>query len=207
MIFLTIGWSVVNYIYDEKEDVVEGFVEGQNMARDMHGDKTPFTSVFLTMRPDGIGQYPDSLYNNASGKYMPAQYRQVVVKVKDHAYTGWHIALYTIMALFALISIVVMAVCFLKLVYAINKSRIFDWKNVLKLRMIGIAMLVFFVSDAIISYMVYYMNVAQIDIKGYIVQSTGMSDFSLLLPALIILLIAEIFAMGLRLKEEQDLTI
>lgn len=207
LIFLAIAWSVVNYFYNEKEDFVEGFIDGQNKALNMYEDKTLLTSVFLTMRPDGIGQYPDSLYDSASGKYMPAQYRQVVVKVEDHANTGWSEAVYAIMALFVLASVIAMAICFLKLIYAINKSKVFDWTNVLKLRIIGIAMFVLFICDAIISYMDYYLNVAQIDVKGYVVHGTGISSFSLLLPALIILLIAEIFAMGLRLKEEQDLTI
>lgn len=46
-----------------------------------------------------------------------------------------------------------------------------------------------------------------VEISGYEITSEGMIEFPALINALIAFLAAEVFAIGLRLKEEQEFTI
>ncbi|MDL2212786.1 DUF2975 domain-containing protein [Bacteroides sp. OttesenSCG-928-J23] len=207
LIFVAIASSIVSYFHYESYDFVSGFQEGQKKANDLYTSDIQDENIFLTMEPTTLNHYPDSIYNEATGRYLPMQYREIVVKLEKATIKGWALAVSVFLALVVLASSIVQIVTFLRLIYVINKQVIFEWSNVVKLRIIGVAMLVAFAAYALFSFLVFNMSMDEINIPGYILKNKDVWNFTLLISGLCVLLMGEIFAMGLRLREEQDLTI
>jgi hypothetical protein len=108
--------------------------------------------------------------------------------------------LYWILAMIAIIT-------FIRLIVNINHAQIFAWGNVKLLRKLGFQLLGIYLM-VVVMVITDCMAASQtIEIAGYAPNwMIGFTNSNLLL-ALISLLVAEVFAMGLRLQEEQDLTI
>lgn len=222
LIFVAIGASFVNYFHSNWGEISWSFMRGFNEG--MHTSAKRFDASsqnqlkvesdkqvhYLNFISKDWSEFPDSVYNEVSGKWLPAKYRSVMVERDDKFPLGdnpWEMA-FTMLASFIFIgSALVQVVVFIMLIVAINQSVIFAWSNVWKLRIIGCAMLVSFIINAIHNYISFQADFAQISVPGYILENKDMWDFYLLIPGLGVLLMAEIFAVGLRLKEEQDLTI
>ena len=152
---------------------------------------------------------PDSLYNEKTGEWMPARIKEVIVYThKDDKGSSPLLdnAMHIIFILIAFSGCVMIIYNFIKIIVSVNKSVIFAWINVRRLRRIGLGFIIVFIADAIIS--IYGSNV----IEGMI----SLSDYSIiketfsirvLIDGMTAFIAAEIIAVGLRLKEEQDLTI
>lgn len=165
--------------------------------------------MFLNVHPKDYSSYVDSVFNEKTGQWIQAQYRGTIVVEqplvnKDYI---WANALIVLSSFIILIAAVILFIAFIRLILKINKSIIFHWTNVHKLRWIGSCMLVMFVAFGISGWMHNLINEANIGLKDYIISYEGVWDFQLLISGLGVLLIAEIFAIGLRLQEEQELTI
>ncbi len=96
-------------------------------------------------------------------------------------------------------TIIIAGIFIIMAVRNINKSIVFSWKNVRLFRWSGIMLFIhYFLSTAInqIDYRVFHSF-----------DGRWVNNMPALVPAVFILLVAEIFAVGLRLQEEQDLTI
>jgi hypothetical protein len=98
-------------------------------------------------------------------------------------------------------------ITFIRLIVNINHAQIFAWRNVKLLRKLGFQLLGIYLL-VVVMVITDCMAASQtIEIAGYAPNwMIGFTNSNLLL-ALISLLVAEVFAMGLRLQEEQDLTI
>lgn len=96
-------------------------------------------------------------------------------------------------------SIIIAGIFIIMAVRNINKSIVFSWKNVRLFRWAGIVLLIHsFLSSGInhIDYRVFHSF-----------GERWVNDVYAFVAAVFVLLVAEIFAVGLRLQEEQDLTI
>lgn len=206
LIFVAIIGSLVNLFGSLGGSLGDSAREGFEDA--LKADETNSRrSVTLFVKSEGSILYPDSVYNKATEEYLPIRYSTIDAMVRNDQVNHASSAVAGIMALVVAIAMIVVVVYFIKLVYAINKSVIFEWKNVVKLRIIGISMLIAFAGVAIYGYLSYVRVIANIDLQHYIVEYPSFLNFFLLIAGLGLLLIAEIFAIGLRLKEEQELTI
>ncbi|GEM_PF-58064 len=163
---------------------------------------------YLTVRPKDHAVFSDSIYNEATGQWIPAQYRGTVVveNMVEHNFDLLN-GLIGLASIIVLVSAIILFVAFIRLIFKINKSIIFHWTNVHKLRWIGSCMLVIFAAFGLANWMHYLIDSASFSLSKYEISSEGIWDFSLLISGLGVLLVAEIFAMGLRLQEEQELTI
>ena len=96
---------------------------------------------------------------------------------------------------------------FYKLINAINHEVIFDWMNVRRLNRIGRNLLISFILTQ--AYMItnYWEATRLFELEGY--EHNFWCDFQpmTLIMGLIALLVGRIFAIGLQMKEEQELTI
>ena len=95
---------------------------------------------------------------------------------------------------------------FIQLIVAINKSDIFNWKNVRRLRWLGVALLLNFISEAVPALMNDYELSSVFSLSGYSME-TSIDSVMLVILGLVSLIVGEVFAIGLKMKEEQDLTI
>ena len=96
---------------------------------------------------------------------------------------------------------------FYKLINAINHEVIFDWVNVRRLNCIGRNLLISFVLTQAYMLMNYWAAARLFELEGY--EHNFWCDFQsmTLIMGLIALLVGRIFAIGLKMKEEQELTI
>ena len=112
-----------------------------------------------------------------------------------------------LLTLISLIFIVKAIIQFYKLINAINHEVIFDWLNVRRLNRIGRNLLISFVLTQAYVLMNYWASIRLFELEGY-EHNIGCDFQSMtLIMGLIALLVGRIFAIGLQMKEEQELTI
>lgn len=204
LIFLAISFSLISSFVNSLSAMKAGFVEGQNMAEQ---EKDHDSSAFLTLAPTDESEYPDSLYNNVTQRWMPASHSTTLVRIPVSDVNKQHWVITGLLATVFTVSILTFLIVFLRIIIAINKSVIFDWSNVRKLRIAGACLLVSFISGCLTQYLMIASYSKIIDIPGYIISQRDTFDSSFLIWGLISLLVAEVFAVGLRLQEDQELTI
>ena len=91
-------------------------------------------------------------------------------------------------------------------VAVINKSQIFEWKNVRRLRWLGSLLIISFLFYLIPQVVNYWGLKEVFALDKYIIAPLALQVTDLLL-GLGCLIVAETFAIGLKMKEEQELTI
>lgn len=150
--------------------------------------------------------FTDSVYNEKSGEYVPASYSSMVVSVDTNS-TLWDLMESAILT-FVHVGVSIWAVIlFIRLIISINKSDIFNWRNVRRLRFLGVALIVSFCAQFLLA----YSNMASVSkvfsIPGYDLSLAELVSMTTLVLGLCSLIVGEVFAIGLKMKEEQDLTI
>lgn len=182
---------------------IRDFERGWNSVGS-NNDAQEYVMLDVYLKPDTAHMPTDSLYNKKSNTWMPAQIRSASVGIADEG-MPWVSGLAK--GIVKIILFVVLMVLFFKLMIEVGLSRVFVWKNVKLLRLIGLILILVSVMDYIeFKYAVESFR-AMIEIPGYIVSGNRLFNFMNLILGLAAFLIAEVFAIGLKLKEEQDLTI
>lgn len=197
---------LVNYFSSEfgehKDSFMRGYEEGS------HPKDTEYNLHFLTLIPQDYGIMTDSVYNLKSKSWLPARKENIVVTtpvIKKRPW--WEIGLTIPVALLLVGAFIMIINCFIRLILAVNKSIIFEWINVSRLRKIGTGFLTLYVTNVGIEFYYHWLTISEIEIPDYIISGGSVFNATTLILGLIAFLMAEVFAVGLRLKEEQDLTI
>ena len=170
------------------------------------GDEAQTELVYLSLETTESLAMPNELLNKKSGELMPASIKNATVKVTvgDRSMLT---LLSMVLCLFILnIGYIIVAYSFLRIIFAVNKSVIFEWVNVKYLRIMGIGFVLLFIANTILGFIQKYSFFKIMDIENYKIINSPF-DGSILLFGVISFLVAEIFAVGLRLKEDQELTI
>lgn len=94
------------------------------------------------------------------------------------------------------IAAIVSFACFFRFILNVNQNEVFVWDNVLMLRLTGIGLLV----------TVFAVSAEEL-LNGGSITAACDEYISILIFCVLNLIIAEVFAIGLKLKQEQDLTI
>ena len=182
LVFLVFCYSVFNM----GRDFGHGFSEGMKISHS--GNQSVEQAInfrIATLMPKDFSSFKDSVYNEKTGSYVPVAYTQMVTNVKVDRSTWMMVA---------------------QLIVAINKSDIFNWKNVRRLRWLGVALLLNFISEAVPALMNDYELSSVFSLSGYSME-TSIDSVMLVILGLVSLIVGEVFAIGLKMKEEQDLTI
>lgn len=211
LIFFCVGLSLVPSIYLMGNAFVEGIQAGMSQAEEEHEqgttniDAEALNPITLNLWPKSLAATSDKLLNQKDQKWYPASHYQTVVwaKSKDTGITGY----VSLLVLFGIFFIVKAIVQFYKLINAINHEVIFDWMNVRRLNRIGRNLLISFVMTQACMLINYWEATRLFELEGY--EHNFWSDFQsmTLIMGLIALLVGRIFAIGLQMKEEQELTI
>ena len=105
------------------------------------------------------------------------------------------------------VAIVWAVVLFIRLIVSINKSDIFNWKNVRRLRRLGILLIIGFVCTFLLAFLSFHNVEKVFSVTGYSLSMADMVHITSLVLGISALIVAEVFAIGLKMKEEQELTI
>ena len=191
------------------ESFMSGLMEGFNKGQTMDPKNLEFSDInglfLVTLKPIESYAMPDKLLNKKNGQLLPARINNAMIKAPIEI-SGSNMLWTLICSAFVIAGFITAAFNFLKIILAVNKSVIFEWINVKRLRRMGIGFVLMFVVGAILAYIEKYAVSELIDIENYKIINSPY-DGGILMFGVISFLVAEIFAVGLRLKEEQELTI
>ena len=98
--------------------------------------------------------------------------------------------------MFAILAALVSFISFIRFILNVNRSQVFVWENANLLRLTGVGLLVM---SLIVSADEYFSGASLIDVYD--------AYFGILIFSVFNLIVAEVFAVGLKLQEEQELTI
>ena len=208
LIGVAIGFSFINSeeISMLKASMSENFIDGQDYARKAKTESLINRIFFLNLESASSKNLPSEFLNKKSEEMASARINQIMIKVPVEVESGLGI-LFDFLFSLAMFAGVIMAIFnFLKIIFAVNKAIIFEWINVKRLRRMGIGLVIMFIASAIIVTNQNYIALKVIEIENYDIINSAYDGIILML-GMISFLVAEIFAMGLKLKEEQDLTI
>lgn len=148
---------------------------------------------------------PDTVINVRTGDKVPAMYKQMAVRVgKEINYS--YLIISSSCSLLDIALTISALIIFIQLILSINKSLIFEWKNVRRLRWLGSLLIASFICSLIPKTVNYWGLKDIFELENYIVAPFALQMTDLLL-GLGCLIVAETFAIGLKMKEEQELTI
>lgn len=212
IVVLVLSYSVFETGYYFVVGVKAGVEAGVEAAASMERQKELMNMKYISLMPDnmsvsGSGEFfLDSVYNEKSASYVPATYGSMIVSV-DTKSTAWGRIGFTLLNLVHLVICVWAIILFIRLVISINKSDIFNWKNVRRLRLLGLALIVSFCTALLPAYLTLESVGEVFSVRGYELNLSDMVNTTTLVLGLSTLIVAEVFAIGLKMKEEQDLTI
>ena len=221
IVLLLMGWSVLEMGYYMAVSATTGFKAGweyaKQQAEDPQAPPTPEMEVIGQLQyMEHVHLHPrtfdmehwlaDSVYNAKTQQYVPAMYAELMVSVPREESTAMQAA-GTLLGLLKLAASIWAIVLFIRWVVAVNRADIFTWRNVRRLRLMGVLMLVSCAATWLMEYLTLHDLEQAFALPGYELSLAGTVSLSVLLLGLCSLIVAEVFAIGLRMKEEQDLTI
>ncbi|WP_459187903.1 DUF2975 domain-containing protein [Parabacteroides sp. APC149_11_2_Y6] len=201
------SWSDISSSFRRGYEKADRFSEKRFESGKKQNKDESLNSHWLTLRKNEAGPaLIDSVYNAKTGKYAPASITGVLVEIPEEGTTGYSI-LICMLGMFLLPTIIVLVILFLKLINSVKSAAIFTYANIWRLRGMGICLLILGAVSVLGNYAGWLTATSLIDIPGYRITSQDIIEFSWFINAAVLFLAAEIFAMGLRMKEEQELTI
>lgn len=202
LVVLVLGYSVLEAAYY----MGEGFMAGVEMTQDNEGFDRAKNMKAISVLPADFSDFTDSVYNEKTGAYVPALYGQLLISVPVKTSPAALIAV-SLVQILGIAASVVGVILFVKLIVSINRSLIFSWRNVRRLRWLGVA-LIFHYLCMLIPLLVTGREVNQVfALRGYEIHQSDLVSVITLVLAIVSFIVAEVFAIGLKMKEEQDLTI
>lgn len=208
IVLLVLGYSVLEMTYYVGMGIKLGLEKGldDKIAAKEKEALNHLQAVQLMPEDLGGAILVDSIYNEKSGEYVPATFGQLLVSVDAHPGTMSRVI--STLALMANYVVIIWAVVlFIRLIVSINRSDIFNWKNVRRLRRLGIMLMLSFGCSFLSTFITFYNVKKVFSVPGYQLNMTDMVEITSLVLGISALIVAEVFAIGLRMKEEQELTI
>lgn len=144
---------------------------------------------------------PDSLVNSSIGKNVPYRIEALTTVIKDSFWNKLLMASAAPFALFALYGFY----CMFRVVLSVSRGTVFTRENANRMRIFAYSLILMGILMELHTYLEYRDAVSQIQFSGY-----EIAPYLMVFPwfsFLILALLAEIFAVGVKMKEEQDLTI
>ncbi|MDR0988052.1 MAG: DUF2975 domain-containing protein [Prevotellaceae bacterium] len=188
------GWS----------DFSDGYKDGRTMAGNLHTDSTRQTvftmPVYIEVRRTGA--VSDSLVNLQTGEGVPYSIHEMESRIVPTTATTIGTFLTGIASLACLFGIYQL----IRLLISISKRNVFTRRNIYRIRIFTYTMAAFRLLNIFTEWLCYRQAVHQLaPPAGYELKSFFYSDD--LLSLVIIILFTELFAVSVKMKEEQDLTI
>lgn len=207
-VFLVLGFSLYTSGYQFGRGIKIGLELGEEQGKKLEESKKellPGDYRLAELVPIEAMWEPDTLVNAKTGRQTPVVYKQMLVQIDPQMKVG-HLVLQMVCSLLYIVVTLVALILFVMLVASINKSQIFEWRNVKRLRWLGVLLIITFVCS-ILPKLVSQWGIGDVfGMERYIVAPISFQVTDLLL-GLGCLIVAETFAIGLKMKEEQELTI
>lgn len=151
---------------------------------------------------------PDSITCITNENIVPVVWERGSIFVPDNTIPTWYLILGIICELVTLVLFITLLIKFIKLIININKDFIFEQKNVKLIRHLGILLLII-ASSQIIHGIASEILILLLPYKfeGYDISAYWNIPWYNITFGLVALLMAQIWARGIQMREEQELTI
>jgi hypothetical protein len=212
IVVLVLSYSVFETGYYFIVGVKAGVEAGIDGNASEASQKKLMNMKYISLLPEHLsglgdnGLFQDSIYNERSGEYVPVSFNSMMVSVDTESTTLEQTA-FTLLNFLHIVICVWSIVLFVRLVISINKSDIFNWKNVHRLRLLGAALIISFCTALLPAYLTFRSVGNVFSVHGYELHLSDTVNTTTLVLGISTLIVAEVFAIGLKMKEEQDLTI
>lgn len=221
IVMLVLSYSVIESLYYMGVGVSVGVkagieiaedVKNNNSASDRHTKSHELANMkYVALLPHAIAGKEgellnDSIYNEKTGKFVPAMYSTMAIGIETQESVVSKV-LSGLAKLLGIVTVVWAMVLFIKIIVAINRSDIFNWRNVRYLRRLGVLLIISFGCSLLSEYLSLYNLREVLSLPSYDLTLSDMVSTTTLVLGLSALIVAEVFAIGLKMKEEQDLTI
>lgn len=215
IVVLVLSYSVLEagyYLFIGAKAGVEAALETPLKKESKRSAHKDFMNMkYISLLPEKFSEFDgaflqDSVYNRTSGEYVPVTYVSMLVSVDSHP-AKWEMIMVTVLTLLHMGMYLWAVVLFIRLIISINKSDIFKWKNVRRLRLLGIALIVGFSCTFIATYLNCRSVGNVFSLQGYNLDISEIVSTTMLVLGLCALIVGEVFAIGLKMQEEQELTI
>ncbi|MDO4164317.1 MAG: DUF2975 domain-containing protein [Bacteroides sp.] len=216
IVLLVLSFSVLQTGYYSLMGAKIGFDAGYDAANADAAQSAKMQALanmqIVTVIPDVFGEDAlnnmtrDSVFNVKSGKYVPAAHNMLYVYVNSGQGFKMRITMGVLSLLYLAFQIWAL-VLFIRLVISINRLSIFGWKNVRRLRLLGLMLIVAFGTQLLVAYINGQAVAEVFEMEGYLLRPFDAVRSLTLVLGLCSLIVGEVFAIGLKMKEEQDLTI
>lgn len=184
---------------DNWDDFRDGFIEGYNNGQADKSFNTATETVDVKVK--ALQMAHDSLVNNALKAKVPYRIEEIQVPFVPSPWSY----IFSIIELIFAFALIYGTYSLIRMLISISHRKVFISENVVRMRFFTYSFVLFVILSSLIEWLNNMEIVKQIEMPGYEVSGvkTGVS-WTLLV---IIILFTEIFAVGVKIKEEQDLTI
>lgn len=183
----------------DRKDISDSFMEGFNSTHQKEHFES-YRAVAVSVRPLETTRL-DSLTNSYTKENVPYKIKEVDVPIYPSVWSTIIMVLGGLSALAVLPGIY----CLIRLLIAISKRDVFSRMNIVRIRVFTYSLVIFQFLNSLLEWLDHLTVTKQIALKGYEIKDLHLSADWMLLVVLI--LFTEIFAVGVKIKEEQDLTV
>ncbi|TWV14092.1 DUF2975 domain-containing protein [Bacteroidaceae bacterium HV4-6-C5C] len=208
IVMLVLSYSVLEAVYYMGIGFKSGVELGMSTKMNVQRRQELMHLENINLLPRNLSRnfLTDSVYNAKTGKYIPASFGQMTVSVDTQP--SIVLKVFSVSAtLTDFVTTVWAIILFIRIVVSINKSEIFNWKNVRRIRRLGVLLIVSFACTFLTAFLTVYNVEKVFSSMHYTLCLTDMVKITSLVLGLTALIVAEVFAIGLKMKEEQELTI
>ena len=204
LIGIAVGLSIVN---SEDAAVYKmSFMMGMESGSNGMTSSGIIKPSVLRLAPIGDKFLPDNILNKKNGELIPMSINTAIVTIPTGEAYFLDIIWIFFGSILGLSGYIMFIYNFFKIIISVNRSIIFEWINVKRLRRIGIGFVIVFVSNIFIGILSKSTIVGLVELENYTIVNSLYEGGALML-GMVAFLVAEIFAVGLKLREEQELTI
>lgn len=186
------------------KDFKQGFEDGQKTGS-TYGAQADSHVFRAEVRVTPISSPSDSLNLQLPGETikMPYQVSEITCLIKE---TPTMLATVILAALATIVLVTYGIYCLIRVLIRITRQDVFSRRNIWWLRWIAYSQLAFTLISHLLNWSIEQAVLAQVSLPGY--QVTGVTPIPLQWDsAILIVLLTEIFATAVKIKEENDLTI
>ena len=177
------------------------------LENEKNGQEMGARAAYLSLIPNEVTDLTSvSISDAVTGEKKEAWALSVLVPAEESS-TSSSPAMTLALSLLNMVGSVVALIGIVQFVICLNRNEVFSWKTVKSLRKSGFGLLL---AGAATSLMGFFQVLAALDYiqpSNYTVNYADQIELGMIIFGLFLLLMSEAFALGLRLQEEQELTI
>ena len=188
--------GILIFIGIEMRDFVRGFHEGLTEDERMFTNNVPLSPTATCV--------PDTAYFAATGEQLPYVLGKISLRGTDVRPSSWLTVSTLLLVSFALLGLYGFY-CFVRMLISVTRGEVFSRRNVRRLRFFVYGLMAAMLMIELQQWFIFQELAVPYAPAGYEAVYPGLkSDW---INYILLALLTEIFAVGVKLKEEQDLTI